>query len=262
MEVAKFKICPYCELNYIPITDCCCEICYKNSTVARKAAIEQRRKEREEKNHKLIEQKNIKEKQDKEKILEVWRNLGFIGFLHTTNFENFVKIYNSTVLKSRRDLLSEGIIFNDNAEGAVLDKTSDFIKSKARFYYRPITPTNISAYICHGQKNPVLIVFDENLIFRDDILFCDGCAGSMLTRMVKNTKWAIKFDWESIFSTGPFNSDDIILKNHRNAEFLTSSPVSLEKAIKFYFKNYSDYVNACKLLGNDNRFEYEPKLFY
>lgn len=269
----KYKKCPYCDLNYIPLTDYCCKVCYATSQKARLEAISQRMNEYEEKRNREKQQQQLREKQiqemkekqeieDKNKLLNLWEKFGFIGFLHTTNFDNFISIYKSGFLKSRNQLISEGFVFEDNAETSVLEKTLGSIKSKVRFYYRPITPTNISAYITHNQKNPVMIVLNKDAIFEKDVLFCDGGAGSNLTVGTKNAKEAINFKWEEVFGVGPFNSDDFILKNHRNAEFLINSPISLDKVVKFYFRNYSDYVNACELFGKDARFEHNPKLFY
>ena len=272
-EKIKYKKCPYCELNYIPATDVCCRVCYRTSQIARQESISQRnrkyelRRIKERQQQEIIRQKElelqrIQECENKKELLAIWKNFNFIGFLHTANFDNFVNIYKSKFLKSRKQLMSEGIVFEDNAEFTVLEKTLESVKSKVRFYYRPITPTNISAYMWHNQKNPVLIVFDENLIFEREVLFCDGCAGSNLTTSTKTAKDALRFNWKEIFSIGPFNTDDFVLKNHRNAEFLTNSQIPLERAIKFYFRNYKDYVNACELFGSDVRFEHNPKMFY
>lgn len=208
-----------------------------------------------------LEQEKIQEAKDKETLLILLEKFGFVGFLHTANFNNFVNIYKSNLLKSRNQLLNEGFKFVDNAETSVLEHTNENIKSKVRFYYRPITPTNYSAYMWHNQKNPVMLIFDKNLIFEEDVSFCDGCAGSSSTTETKKAKNALNFNWEEIFSTGPFNNDDFIKKNHRNAEFLTASPVSVNKATKICFRNYEDYVKACKLFGQDSRFKYNPKLF-
>ena len=247
----NYKKCPYCDLNYIPLNDFCCEVCYENSPIAKQDAISRK-----------SEQKKTEELNARKNLLTLWKSLGFIGFLHTANFDNFVSIYKSNFLKSRNQLLSEGFVFKDNAETGVLEKTYYSIKSKVRFYYRPITPTNISAFMWHNQKNPVMIVFDENLIFDNDVLFCDGCAGSKLTTITKTAKNAMSFNWQVIFEKGPFNSNDAIVKNHRNAEFLISSPLNIQKATKFYFRNFKDYIQACQMFGKDPRFELKPKLFY
>ena len=253
-ENSKYKKCPFCELNYIPITEDCCDVCYRRAPIARKKNKLQSDKEYQ------LEQK-IEENKYREILLKLLESLGFKGFLHTTNFKNFINIYNSGFLKSRNQLLAEGYKFEDNAERFVIGKTSESVKSRVRFYYRQLTPTNYSAYMWHNQKNPVMLVFDKKLIFYDDVLFYDGCAGSSLSKNTRNAKEAIKFNWKGIFSTGPFKVGDYVLKNHRNAEFLTSSPIFIGNAIKIYFRNYMDYVNACELFGSDYRFEYNPKMF-
>ena len=268
-EKIKYKKCPYCELNYIPITDYCCKVCYANSQIARQEAISQRNKKKEEnkKQRDLIklqelEKEKLQEYNNRENLLTLLDEFGFIGFLHTANFENFINIYKCGFLKSRNQLTNEGVLFEDNAEGSVLEHTDDIIKSKVRFYYRQITPTNISAFVNHNQRNPVMFVFEKKLIFSENVLFCDGCAGSSLTTLTKKAKEALTFNWKSIFSIGPFNSDDFVLKNHRNAEFLIDTPVPIDNANKIYFKNYKDYLKACELFGQDNRFEHNLNLFY
>ena len=247
-----YKTCPYCELNLIPLTECCCDVCYASKPVARQEADAQRR----------LRYEKMEEPEAKDELLNIWGKLGFMGFLHTTNFDNFIKIYKSEFLKSRNQLTAEGISFEDNAEFGVLENTQDIIKTKVRFYYRPITPTNISAFYNHNQTNPVLMAFDKGLIFNEDVMFCNGCAGNGSTKIVKTAKEALMFNWKEIFDKGPYDSWDNIAKNYRNAEFLVNSPISIEKAIKFYFQNEADFNKACELLGQDVRFEYNPELFF
>ena len=77
-------------------------------------------------------------------------------------------------------------------------------------------------------------------------------------------KEALSFNWKEIFASCSYNDDNnnATERNHRNAEVLINSPLSLENAIKFYFRNKDDYNQACKILGKDARFEYAPSYFY
>ena len=168
----------------------------------------------------------------------------------------------SYFLKSRVQVEKECVVFEDNAEKNVIHGTTDEIKAMVRFYYRTKTPTNIGAYYNCGQKNPVLLVFTKNLIYEDNIKFTDGCARSTDTIITDKAKQALEFDWEEIFKDGAYGYSDEYTKRLRNAEFLIKSPVLLNKAVKFYFKNYSDYSEARRLFGNDERFAYNTDKFY
>ncbi len=265
----KLKKCPYCELNYIPIDKICCKICYSEFVPARQAvndyikqvSKQQRLSDIRKQKITLTHKKEL-EKQSKIELLNLLNSYNFCGFLHTTDFDNFISIYRSGFLKSRIQLIKENHEFKNNAENDVLAHTSDYIKSKLRFYYRPITPTNISAYLNHKQTRPVMLVFDKQLIFNDNAIFSNGCCASYSTDTTATAKQALSYNWEEIFSKGPFDNTNIFMKNHRNAEFLLPSPLSLNSATKIYFRNIEDYNEACKIFGKDERFEHNRLMFY
>ena len=254
--------CPKCELNYIKENEELCSVCskkrfsdewYSNDNAASQ--------EREQKLKEIEERQKREELQDKNEILDIMKSYGFEGFCHTANLNNFINIYKSGFLKSRYLLESEGYKFEDNAESSVIEKTSDFIKKKVRFYYRSITPTNISAYINHNQKHPVLMVFDESLIY-EDCMFTDGCPVSILTKIGPKLKYVKSFNWKEIFERGPFDACNMATRNYRNAEFLIKDKVSISKAKTIYFKSKEDMDFAIKKLGNDDRFMVNENKFY
>lgn len=255
----KFKKCPFCELNYIKADEECCKVCYEQNPQAKRMV-----KIKEEIDFNKEQERRLnKEKEDRKTLLEVMRAKGFIGFVRTENFDNFVKIYNSGYLMSRQTVQRENINFTDNADPNVILNTSDFVKKHVRFYYRCKTPTNYGAYYYFGQKNPIMLVFDEELIFDKNAIFCDGNAMAGQTRQIRKADFALKnFNWDDIFSFGQFNADDLAKKNHRNAEFLLPDKVSLEYVKNIYFKNRDDMKNAIALLGNDKRFEHKPEMFF
>lgn len=266
----NFKKCPYCELNYIRAEDVCCEVCYSEKPEAREAV---RLKNREDRRNRRIQIENESKKAEelylqkenaaRKSMLEMMKPKGFIGFLRTENFDNFIKIYKSGFLRSRNSVLEENIDFTDNADPEIIAETSDFIKRHVRFYFRCKTPTNYGAYYHFGQTNPVMMVFDSNLIYDEEAIFCDGNAKANMTIKTKSAEVALeKFNWKEIFDFGPFNADDFIAKNRRNAEFLLPDKVSIEHVKCILFKFKKDMDKAIELLGNDKRFQYDPYIFF
>lgn len=282
MEI-KYKKCPFCELNYIKEEELCCEVCYRNSAIARKVFNMSMEKEEnrptEEKVHitqkiqtrwredskrqSKSEREAAKEHEDRTKMLNLMKEKGFIGFLRTENFDNFIKIYKSGFLKSRQVVTEENLSFTDNADPEVIADTSDFVKNHVRFYYRCKTPTNYGAYYHFGQNNPVMLVFDENLIYSDNAIFCDGNAMSQFTILTREAQFALNnFCWNEIFSFGPFNPADLLTKNRRNGEFLIPNQVAITDVKHIYFKYQKDLDKARELLGNDERFELKTEMFF
>ena len=150
----------------------------------------------------------------------------------------------------------------------IIDGTTTFIKEKTRFYYKPITPTNISAYKNYKQTRPVLMVFEPSLIFNQNVYFSDGCARAYNTITTKDPNSAIRFHWDRIFDRTPLHEipEDELNKydpvHYRNAEFLYPNKVSTDKIIKIYFKRKSDMDYAISQVGNDPRFILDNSKFF
>ena len=80
----------------------------------------------------------------------MWKSYGFIGFLHTADFKNFILIYKSKFLKSRNQLIKEGINFIDNAEEGVIEKTSETINGDDLYEVITFCATNFK--MCYMQN--------------------------------------------------------------------------------------------------------------
>ena len=195
--------------------------------------------------------------------MELLKSYGFSGFLHTTEFENFVKIF------KLRKILPRNIAtdFKDVADQDVINRTKEEIKNSLRFYYKEKTPTNFAA----KYTNPVMLVFNRALIFDSKAKFASGNAGSQYTVITKNAEKALEFDWELIFERG-FHSESkcevedeemrkYVIKHRRNAEFLYEGELSTENIESIVFKQTADYDKAKELFGNDPRFCIKPELF-
>lgn len=213
---------------------------------------------------------------DRYRLLEFMKKRGFVGFLHTTNFENFKSIFLSKRLLSRNKLESLGISFDDRAESDIILGTDEKVKDCNRFYYRTKTPTNYNAMRWKGQTNPVIFVLKKEFIYDKSAVFYDGNAGS---KTINSTKSALVaetfFKWNCIFSEHiPYYDSEetaIFLEKEKcsldefrrikNAEVLFNGELSLDLFEKMYFRTVKDYNNAVELFGREDRFDYDHNMF-
>lgn len=273
----EYKKCPCCELNYIiKGKELLCKACLRSPRGRdfilknlSQEKLDNIRKIKEEKQKKKEEEKVFLKQKAKEELLRILESFGFEGFLHTADFKNFIEIFKSGRLMSREELINRGVCFIDNAEAEIIENTAHIYKKHTRFYYRPKTPTNYAALKWHNQNSPVMMVFDKNLIYFEDVIFADGGVAAKRTNITRDPQIAQGFDWKQIFRDDPFTPEEVLMnelgcgpKNHRNAEFLCGKSVEIDKVKKVYFKNKKDLDMAIDILGNDPRFEYKPDKFY
>jgi len=232
------KICPKCEINHIQDNEDSCVLCKPKF---------------------CIETDN----EARKNLLALLQSYGFFGFLHSTEFENFISIFKSKQILPRNKLTS----FRDVANQGVICNTYESVKNCLRFYYKEKTPTNYKAnYI-----NPVMLVIDPLLIFDFRAKFASGNAGSNSTVITQFAEIALSFDWDLIFERGSFadsqySSDDYytkrnVIKNRRNAEFLYEGILSTDKIVTVFFKYKEAYNKAINIFGKDSRFQVGPKRF-
>ena len=196
----------------------------------------------------------------------------FLGPVHVTDFQNFIKILNDGYLQCRGELDS----FVDAAEQDVIDKAGNE-KSCVRFYYYPKTPTfhnnegikrnNLAPHM----PIPVCMVFDSKLIYQDFTYFTDGNATHGLSICGDTYNFFTQIDWQKVFHRTyfePHEREEIIRK--RNAELLSKKPVSLKGYLaKIIFRSESDRRMAELLARKDffpRDFEYlysvNPNMFH
>lgn len=201
----------------------------------------------------------------------------FDGFHHYTEFSNFVQIMNNGYLFCRNEAAK--ICFQDAAEQSVIDKTDQDVFTYVRFYYKERTPTN---YINEGIKIdntdphmpiPVLLLFNEDIIYYDDVAFTSGCGGSKHSEKTRNIEEALHYDWKTVFSRGKIiaDEDDIAMSgydthkaniiNKRNAEFLYRHQIEADKIKKIIFRCPADMKNAISIIGANDLFEVNPQKF-
>ena len=216
----------------------------------------------------------MKECVDRYRLLKLFKKFGFIGFLHTSQFNNFKSIYKTNQLLSRKSLLDIGGKFVDCAETEIIEKTDSFVKNSNRFYYRCKTPTNYSALNDHGQSRPVIFSLNENCIYDKSVIFYDGNARANKSSYTSLASQARLFNWDCIFSTlPPYNNEKTDgflkqqnctyedLKRMQNAEFLFKDNIDLSYFDKIYFMTEFDYNEAIRLFGENIKFELKPSIF-
>lgn len=209
-------------------------------------------------------------------LLQELKGRGFIGFLHTTQFDNFKSIYQGRYMLSRKKLLNDGVAFVDCADSEIIGGTDTSVKESNRFYYRCKTPTNYSAMKKCGQTRPVIFLLDSNAIYDTSVVFYDGNARANKS---SHTSYAYvartEFNWDCIFcELPPYQKNDATmqfireqaceledLKRMQNAELLFKDNIDVYYFEKIYFMNRFDYNEAVKLFGENPKFEYKPEMF-
>ena len=200
---------------------------------------------------------------------------GFDGFIHVTDFENFISIMKSGYILSRNEAAKSGFI--DAASNEMISQTRDFVFDFVRFYYRPKTPT---FFRNEGIKNtnkdwdwqahmpiPVCLVFSESLIDNSNWHFSDGNCASGHTRICNRQSLyqAQKINWNTVFSTGPYDKSANLsseITRIRQAEFLYPKKVSTEKLKAIYFRSPADLKHARVILGENDRFHVDNSKFF
>lgn len=202
------------------------------------------------------------------KVKSLKKEYGFRGLYHFTDFSNLKLIFKSGELYSRNYCKNNMIKFNDGANHSVLGKASKDVKDYVRFYYRPKTPT---LYENEGIKLkeymdkihipiPVYLIFDEKLIYLDTTKFSNGNATN--SEIGSSAEFFINMDWNHIFHNNTFTScERNTIINKRQAELLSTKPVSLCYLKEIVFRCNTDIKRAINIFGYDDRFTVDISLF-
>lgn len=132
------------------------------------------------------------------------RQYNFKGLYHFTDFSNLRNILESGYLYSRNGAINKFGDFIDGADPDIIGKLNKFgrenIKNCVRFYYRPRVST---LYINEGVKlkqyskdthipMPVYLLFDESLIYSNNVVYSDGNATNYNTSFGDTDEFFIK----------------------------------------------------------------------
>lgn len=213
----------------------------------------------------------------RQKVEQLKRDYNFKGLYHFTDFSNLGEIFESGYLYSRNDCYRNNTKFNDGASHEVLDRAEingrGIIKDCVRFYYRTNTPT---LFCNEGVKSkeycnethipmPVYLLFDENLIYDDYVVYSDGNATNHETKFGNSDDFFINMDWYLIFSEGPYGNYRGTYeekKRKRQAELLSLKPISIEKYLKeIIFRCPADMMRAENVYGENDKYVVNNRLF-
>lgn len=170
---------------------------------------------------------------------------GFKGFVHAGDYSTVKQILLTNKVLSRLDAKGK---FKDIANQEIIANTSEFVKSKVRFYYAANTP----AYYHFDKKSSefVILQFDFSLVEDYEVYFLDGNAASDYSKKSQSASEIMSFDWSTIFGRGPIYDieDKIDVIRKRDAELLVEGPVYVDKHIrKIIVKN----ENVAKKIKHD-----------
>ena len=220
-----------------------------------------------------------------DKILKkIKNNYGFEGFIHSTNFDNFIKIIKLKELCSRDYLLKNSISFNDLANQNIVTQQEN-LRKYVRFYFRCKTPTyyrnegiksekslnkkdvyiNINQEIKEEENNKAHSAIPVILIFNAEIAKNDNCRYKIQNRMNEQCKNSILqqkgWDWDYIFANDPITSINKNYKQYRMAEFLYPEKISTNYIVKIIFRSICDKERAIQILGDNPLFEVNDSYF-
>ena len=207
--------------------------------------VEQTTKVVECESNKSIKQIKLMSKSDLKQIYNKLLFYGFKGFVHGGDYSTIKQILLTNKVLSRIDAKGK---FKDIADQEIIANTSEFVKSKVRFYYASNTPV----YYHFDKKSTefVILQFDFSLVEDYEVYFLDGNAASDYSRKSQTASEIISFDWATIFSRGPIYDDEdkIDIKRKRDAELLVKGPVYVDKYLrKIIVKN----ENVAKKIKHD-----------
>lgn len=180
---------------------------------------------------------------------------------HFTDVTNVVNILSLERLYSRVLANRMGVMGNDNASRQIIDMTATRAMAYARFYFRPLTPTQ---YYNEGYKHsqirfsgdvyanipvPIFLVFDlEQMLSTDGVVFSaqtQAGHGSPLYTGVENFA---QLPFEKIYSDGPCDDD---VRRYRHAEILCPDSYTVKDTLRMILcRNECEKATLLNMLRN------------
>lgn len=199
---------------------------------------------------------------------------------HYTDVSNAVNILSTGYLYSRIKAREAKVMENDNASIQVINMTESAATSFARFYFRPLTPTQ---YYNEGFKHeqirycddenanvpiPVFFLFElERLLSESLTKFSEFSQAGHSAPIYSGTEKFEKLDFGKIYSNG-YVEDEI--RKYRHAEILYPNAYRIDSSLKFIlcrneiekatlmtllkkkdFISYKKYKNIIKICKSD-----------
>ena len=181
---------------------------------------------------------------------------------HFSHIENAVKI-----LKSMSILPRGKASFKDSAGQDLIDRTNDYIKRNfARFYFRPLTPTQFHNELLGSREN-IFAICPVPIFFRfkiEDVLKTHGarCAvsnGNLATDWAhygNSIEFLDYFDFDNIYN----DFGEANYKTASQQEFIVKNGLDFSKGIDFQIicRNTQDRESLINMIGADS--EYVSKI--
>lgn len=187
---------------------------------------------------------------------------------HYTDVTNAVNILSSGFLYSRANASERGVMKNDNASRQVIDMTDNDVTSMARFYFRPLTPTQ---YYNEGYKHPdlrydhdenanvpvpIFLLFDlEKLLSIPGVQFSETSQAGHGSERKSGAEDFSGLDFKKIYDNSFDNFGET--KNYRHAEIVHPDALAIESCIKSILcRNNLDRTTLLNLLKEKDKLSF------
>ena len=184
---------------------------------------------------------------------------------HCTDVTNAVSILASGILYSRASAKHLGLMANDNASRQVIDMTQTEATSCARFYFRPLTPTQ---YYNEGFKHtqlrydndenanmpvPVFLLFDlAKLLSIPKVKFSEQKQSGRGSTLQSGEEAFSQLNFDYIYSIGFNNINET--KPYRHAEILHPNSLQIDSCINYILcRNNVERTTLLNMLKNRNQ---------
>lgn len=202
-----------------------------------------------------------------------WPNFLF----HYTDLQNAVSILKDGYLYSRTIAEDKGKLRVSSGSPSVLAWTDKYIRTCARLYFRPKTPTQFHTEGIQSQQTlakspfpgahcPVIVFFlfdAEDVLTRESCEFSDGNLGSPQANRYSTAAELRELPWKKIYHQGSFDRSryeeaDIVLR--RNAEVIVPDGLSLDALRYIYCRSDAEKETLLHLLPEQVRKTYQSKI--
>lgn len=186
---------------------------------------------------------------------------------HFTDVANVVGILSSGRLYSRVQAYQRGVMVNDNASRQVIDMTETGAMAYARFYFRPLTPTQYynegykhSQLRYHGDINanvpvPIFLAFDlEQLLSAEGTVFSALSQAGHGSQLYEGCESFARLPFEMIYSEGPCGEE---VRRYRHAEILYPDYYAIDSSLKMILcRNECEKATLLNILRSEDQKAY------
>ena len=213
-------------------------------------------------------QEIIADNSQKHSSVSWWPKFAF----HYSDVQNMVNILSTGKIFSRENATKYKVMKNDNASKQVINMTETDVTKCARFYFRPLTPTQ---YYNEGFKHPdlrydsdfyanvpvpIFLLFDLNkLLLIPGIKFSETKQAGYGSNLYGTIKEFSNFDFDKIYSIGGKNYEEE--KSYRQAEILYPDSFDIDQCLNSVLcRNSKEKTTLTTLLRKNAPHSYKKYL--